>query len=98
VDGDQIPITDYTFTSTRIDRTSELRIDNFMVLPDGQMCRDMDGVELAAQDYRRKFFGAAQIQVITNAQWNETDRVELFNQVIRAAGPLLLEMRHGVTR
>jgi len=98
VDGETIPVTDYTFTSTRVDRTSELRIDNFMVLPDGQVCRDMDGVEVAAQDYRRKFFGAAQVQVITDAQWNDADRVEFFGQFIRAAGPLLGEIRRGVTR
>jgi hypothetical protein len=98
VDGEAIPITDYTFTSTRIDRTNELRIDNFMVLPDGPMCRDMDAVATVAQDYRRKFFGAAQIQIITDTQWSDSERDELFRQLIRAAGPLLREMRSGVTR
>jgi hypothetical protein len=98
VDGEVFPVTDYTFTSTRLDRASELRIDNFMVLPDGQLCRDMDGVEVAAQDYRRKFFGAAQVQIVTDAQWGESDRVKFFGQVMRAAGPLLREIRRGVTR
>jgi hypothetical protein len=98
VDGRLIPVTDYTFTSTRIDRASELRIDNFMVLPDGQVCRDMDAVETVAQDYRRKFFGAAQIQIITDTQWSDDDRDDLFRQLIQAAGPLLREMRSGVTR
>jgi hypothetical protein len=98
VDGETFPVTDYAFTSTRVDRTSDLRIDNFMILPDGQICRDMDGVERAAQDYRRKHFGAAQVQLVTDSQWDEADRVELFGQVMRAAGPLLREIRRGVTR
>jgi hypothetical protein len=98
VDGETVPVTDYTFTSTRLDRTSELRIDNFMILPDGQMCRDMDGVESAAQDYHRKHFGAAQVQLVTDAQWSEAERVELFGQVMRAASPLLREIRRGVKR
>jgi hypothetical protein len=98
VDGEAIPVTDYTFTSTRIDRTDELRIDNFMVLPDGQVCRDMDAVETVAQDHRRKFFGAAQVQIITDTQWSDSERDDLFRQLARAAGPLLREMRSGVTR
>ena len=98
VDGERVTITDYTFTATRVDRASDLRVGNFMVLPDGQMCPDMDGVETAAQDYRRKFFGAAQVQVITDAGWSEADRVEFFRKVTGAAGPLLREIRSGVKR
>jgi hypothetical protein len=96
VDGEKIPLTQYTFTSSRMDRSSELRVDNFMVLPDGQMGRDMDSVEAAAQNYRRKFFGAAQVQFITDAEWGEAEREDLFRQLIEAAGPLLREMRSGV--
>lgn len=98
VDGEIIPITDYAFTSQRVDETTELRIDNFMVLPDGQTCPDMDAVEAMAQDYRRKFFGAAQVQVISDARCSESEREEMFRQLVRAAGPLLREMRSGVTR
>lgn len=98
VDGEGIPITDYTFASRRVDYANELRIDNFMVLPDGQLCRDMDAVEAMAQDYRRKFFGAAQVQVISDARCSESEREDMFRQLIRAAGPLLREMRGGTTR
>lgn len=98
VDGRPVAVTEYTFTSARIDRNGDLRIDNFMVLPDGRMCRDMDGVETAAQDYRRKFFGAAQVQVITNSEWSNSDRAELFGQLVGAADPLLREIRSGVKR
>ena len=98
LDGETIPITDYTFVSKRIDRTSELRIANFMVLPDGQVCRNMDGVESAAQDYRRKFFGAAQVQIVTDASWDGFERDELFQAVIAAVEPLLEAIRDGVRR
>jgi hypothetical protein len=98
VDGETFPLMQYTFKSKLLERPVELRIDNFMVLPDGQLCRDMDGVEISAQEYRRKFFGAAQVQVITDASWNESDRHDLFRQLVAAAKPLLDEIRSGVTR
>jgi hypothetical protein len=58
----------------------------------------MDAVETVAQDHRRKFFGAAQVQIITDTQWSDSERDDLFRQLARAAGPLLREMRSGVTR
>ena len=94
--GETLQVTDYQFTSQRFDRTGELRIDNFMVLPDGRVCRDMDGVEALARDHRRKFFGAAQVQVVTDATWSESDRHEVFRELIGAAQPLLDELRSGV--
>ena len=97
--GDEtFTVTDYTFASKRVDRTNVLRIDNFMVLPDGRVCQDMDGVEALAQDHRRKFFGAAQVQVITDAGWSEADRADVFRQLIGAAAPLIRDIRGGVAR
>jgi hypothetical protein len=56
--------TEYVFARDRADGSAKLVVDNFLMLPGGQTCRDMDAVELAAQDRRRKFFGAAQVQLV----------------------------------
>ena len=94
--GGAIPVTDYRFNSGRIERAIELRIDNFMVLPDGQFSADMRGVEHIAKDYRLKFFGAAQVQLITDSTWSRAERDELFRELVSAAEPLLDTIRNGV--
>ena len=96
VRGETVPVTDYSFTSTRLERTMEVRIDNFMVLPDGRVCRDMDGVEAVARDHRQKFYGAAQVQVVTDATWLAADRVDVFSDLIAATRPLLDALRREV--
>ena len=96
VNGRTYPFTDYQFTSGRIERATELRIDNFMVLPDGQVTPNMQGVEDVAKDYRRKFFGAGQVQLITDASWGRSERDEFFREVISAAEPMLEVIRSGV--
>jgi hypothetical protein len=98
VDGGAVPITVYTFASARVDAAEDVRIDNFIILPDGQIRRDLDAVEATAGDDGRRFFGAAQVQVITDAQWGDSDRDEVFRRLIGAAGPLLRTIRSGATR
>ena len=98
VGNENFPVTDYAFLSKRLDRAVELRVENFMVLPDGRVCRDMEGVEALAQDHRRKFFGAAQVQVITDAGWSTADRADAFRQLIGAAAPLIDDIRGGVSQ
>jgi hypothetical protein len=98
VDGGAIPVTDYTFSASRLDGAADVRIDSFLVLPDGRTYRDLDAVEAASRDDGRRFFGAAQVQVVTDAQWNDSDRDEVFRRLIGAAGPLLRAMRSGATR
>jgi hypothetical protein len=98
VDGEVIPVTAYTFSSGRVDRTSDLRVDSFIVLPGGKLCRDIDSVASAARGHAGRFFGAAQVQVVTDTQWDRSERDELFLQLVRAAGPLLRAARGGMTR
>lgn len=96
LNGAAIDVTDYRFNSGRIERSTELRIDNFMVLPNGEFSPDMQGVEEVAKDYRRKFFGAAQVQLITDGTWTRAERDELFLEVLSAAEPMLGVIRNGV--
>lgn len=94
--GEAFPVTDYAFSAKHNGGVNDIRIDNFMILPDGQLCRDMIGVEKLAQDYRRKFFGAAQVQILTHSGWSDAEREELFEQLIgRIAAPLVREIRNG---
>ncbi len=59
-------------------------VANFMIMPDGSFLRDMSGVRQAAADYTRHFFGAAQVQVVTDASVDGFHRDEIFREMIEA--------------
>jgi hypothetical protein len=65
-------------------------------LSDGRLFRDLDGVEAAGRGNAGRPFGAVQFQVITDTEWGDSERDELFRQLVGAAGPLLRTARGGV--
>ncbi|MEM6312911.1 MAG: hypothetical protein AAF743_02440 [Planctomycetota bacterium] len=58
--------TEYRFHRDRDGRTQHLVVYNFMVVPGSEdgVVRDMDGVAAAADDYRQRYYGAAQFQLV----------------------------------
>jgi hypothetical protein len=56
--------TSYAFETQRRGLPARITVYNFIMLPDGQVCRGMDEADRAAQDLRRKFLGAAQVQFV----------------------------------
>jgi hypothetical protein len=95
IDGWTIEGMQYEFSSSRLDGDMFLLVDNFMVLSDGSTCRDMDGVTDAARDHRRKFYGAAQVQLLTDYSFTPAEREDLFRRLVRAHLPLLDAIREG---
>lgn len=93
---DGFDATVYEFS--RVDETGDQQITlfNFMVLPDGQIARDMNAVSSASQDYRRKFFGAAQVQVLVPASLKPELQVALAERLIDFIHPVLRTIRSGV--
>ncbi|MEM0913138.1 MAG: exosortase C-terminal domain/associated protein EpsI [Planctomycetota bacterium] len=79
------------------DQLTERRIAifNFMVLPDGQIVHDMDAVSTASQDYRRKFFGAAQVQVLVPPDLSLDEQTQLAAQFVELIDPVLREIQSG---
>lgn len=96
LDEQTIQGTRYLFSSERSGRRSEIVVDNALFLPNGTTCRDMDGVDTAARDNRLKFFGAAQVQVVYDNAIPDGQRRELFETFIRAARPVVEELKMGV--
>jgi hypothetical protein len=87
---DDLAITGTTYAfNTGQHPFEKVTVDNFMLLPSGQTARDMDAVELAAQDLQRKFFGAAQVQLVYPPNTPESERAELFPVMIRMLRPLI---------
>ena len=80
---------EYDFTRERLEGGSRLHVGNFLIFAGGETCRDMEGVERAAQDRRRKFFGAGQVQFVFDPRTTAARRKEIVEEFLRAAEPAL---------
>ena len=90
----------YRFKTGAQTFAEETTIDNFMLLPGGTTARNMDEVHVAAQDRRRKHFGAAQVQIVYGSAFTEAARVEIFRGFIAQLTPTMtaIARQGGVQR
>lgn len=70
-------------------------IANFMIMPDGQIIRDIKGVRRAASDYVRHFFGAAQMQLVMDTAIPGPERDAIFVELIGANRDVIDVLRSG---
>ncbi|MBW3609860.1 MAG: hypothetical protein KY463_16330, partial [Actinobacteria bacterium] len=59
-----VPYTEYKFEKYTHGRAETIFVYNFFVVPGRGAVDDIKGVHEAAEDYERRFFGAAQFQVV----------------------------------
>lgn len=86
---------EYSFGRDQAETPSEIVVDNFLLLPDGKTCRDMDGVENAAQNRRRKLFGACEVQFVFDADFPSARRHEIVEKFLAFHQPVLDAIRSG---
>jgi hypothetical protein len=98
VEGREIPGTVYTLSFDRFPTAARIVIYNFMILPDGRMVPDMHEVNRLAQSYRKKYFGAAQIQMVFGERFSESKRDDVFTKFMDAMGGLFDIVMAGVDR
>ena len=79
----------YVFKTSDFARSNDTTIDNFMLLPGGETARNMDEVRQAAADRRRRFFGAAQVQIVYGPDYSESDRTATFHRFIGVLSPTI---------
>lgn len=87
--------TQYAFGQDSLAGSRRVVVDNFLVLPDGTTCRDMDAVEAAAQDRLRKMFGAAQVQLLYDASIPPERRAAVTREFIEFSRPALSAVGAG---
>jgi len=92
------PGTVYKFTQDTLNGTKAIWVFNLMVLPDGQTSPNMAGVDGIARNRRLRYFGAAEIQVITDIGMPEAERTQVINMLLAGAGPLVETIRSGVVQ
>lgn len=88
--------TRYEFQPSRLQWMGLQVVQDFMILPDGTTCPDMKGVDAAARDRRKKFFGGAHVQIVSDITLPEDQRTDALERIIGSALPLIDQIRSGV--
>jgi hypothetical protein len=86
VGGTTVPYTEYRFEKYTHGRAETIFVYDFFVVPGRGAVDDIKGVYDAAEDYERRFFGAAQFQVVMQEAVVPDARVrqEVFAALIRS--------------
>lgn len=70
-------------------REKRIRIFSFFAIPGTGLVPDIKSVKQAAEDYRVRPYGAAQIQVIVDGYEQDSDSKAIFEDVMKECGSLL---------
>ena len=101
VGGEQVPFTEYHFEKYTHGRAERLYVYNFFVVPGRGAVDDIKGVHEAAEDYERRFFGAAQFQVLMQDALAPADprvREQIFAAMLRSHPTLIATLKNdGMT-
>ena len=86
-----VPYTRYYFQRWEQGQPFQICIYNFFVVPGRGVVRDIKGVHQAAEDYERRFFGAAQFQVLIplSVVSDQKDRDRIFEALIQSRPGLI---------
>lgn len=88
-----VPVMEYAFARREFDRASRIVIASVFVLPSGDWAVEMSALRALAGDVRLRGLGAAQVQVITDADMSVVERDRLVGEVLGAAWPALEVVR-----
>lgn len=101
VGSESVPFTEYHFERWSGGQPSRVCIYNFFVVPGRGVVRDIAGVHEAAEDYERRFFGAAQFQVLIplNQVPRREDRDVIFTGLLQSHPELIGTLKSdGLTK
>lgn len=92
----QIPGMEYVYSFHTPRGTRRMWVANLLILPDGQLVRDMGTVYSAAADYTRYFYGAAQLQMVIDQRMDREERDEIYKTFIAENMALIDLIRTGI--
>jgi len=100
VNGMTISGTEYHFQQTTATESTRTAVYNFLIVPNltqggGGIYRDIKGVDKAAEDYQRRFFGAAQFQLVMDADLPQAERDEIFTTLMGPCVPVIKTLMSG---
>ena len=86
---------EYRFVKTTATETTRTAVYDFLIVPGRGIIRDMDGVWRAAEDYQRRYYGAAQFQLLMNADLPQQERDEIFTTLMQPCVPVIRTLMSG---
>ncbi len=96
LDDLKVPAMSYKFTrQTAGGRQYGVWVTNIILLPQGSFATTMSEIRRLAGTYTDRFFGAAQVQLVFDDRWTETDRREVAELVSAATQPIMELMLSG---
>lgn len=98
VDGLMVPQMEYAFARNYSGQSQEQVIYDLMLLPDGRIVLDMDSLLNAYKSYTRRFYGAAQMQLVFAADLPPEEREATVLEFLRVSRPLFDTILAGVKR
>ena len=87
--GKVISGTEYVFARVAVDSSTSIVVENFMVLPGEGSVRDMEPVSRAAEDVRRRKYGAAEFQVLFEPGTTAVERSQIVQQILAPYAPVI---------
>lgn len=90
-----VPFTEYRFQKYTQGRAETIFVYNFFVVPGRGVVDDIRGINESAEDYERRFFGAAQFQVVIQEAVVPvpSDRDEIFTALLRSRPELITTLQ-----
>jgi hypothetical protein len=92
---------EYIFERAMNGKAYKRIVYNFMVAPQRGVLRDMKDLEKAAEDYTRRYYGAAQVQVVFDSlagqEMSADGRDAVFTTLMRFCAPAIEVLRSGQT-
>ncbi len=95
IDGLTFTSNEYRFGQIIDGRTLHWCVYNFLIVPHRGIKREMADVQSAAADYRLRFFGAAQVQVLMDGDLPQTEREAIFTELITPIIPVIKAINSG---
>lgn len=88
--------TRYEFVQQSFDQFASIVVRHFIVMPDGTVCGDMAAMRTSAARVTDRFYGAAQVHLVTDARMSQADREAAYTALIEGHRPLLDAIRSGI--
>ena len=86
--------TEYAFRQVTATSSTRTAVYNFLIVPGKPILRDMPGLRAAAEDYRQRFFGAAQFQVVMDGDLSRADRDAIFTTLMAKCVPAIRTLKN----
>ncbi|QDU70972.1 exosortase-associated EpsI family protein [Mucisphaera calidilacus] len=98
IGGWSIPVMEYHFFQSLPGSSVDVYVINTLLLPDGQIDPSMDVIRDLESDFRKRFFGSGQLQILIRGEPDPGYREDLAYRFVELSLPVIETVRGGVPR